>query len=285
MKIKNLVSRFIRTKRIATVSSESSVGTKRSELMWRQEGFLPIDESLADDIFLVGYPKSGNTWMQNLLAGLLFRVNTQYLPDRLTQVLIPNVHGFGYYKRIGTPTIFKSHFLPRPEYRRVVYLVRDGRDAIVSYFHMLQAEGKSVSYEEMIEREVGLFPCKWNEHVRQWHENPFGAEMMFIRYEDLLSNPVEQLMRFCEFSGLDRTVNEISDCVKGNSFESMQAKEREFGWNNSNWNPEKAFIRRGRSGDYKLEMPIRAVRAFNAQSSKELELFEYSIGSESLGHD
>ncbi|MBU6402678.1 MAG: hypothetical protein KGS61_20345, partial [Verrucomicrobia bacterium] len=82
------------------------------------EGFVPITHAVAGDIFIVGYPKSGNTWFQDLVAGVVFGVMPEWAPPELVQELVPDVHARPYYRRYATPTFFKSHHLPRPEYRR-----------------------------------------------------------------------------------------------------------------------------------------------------------------------
>ncbi len=60
-------------------------------------------------------------------------------PDSVIQDLVPDVHSQPWYRRYSTPMFFKTHDLTRPEYRPVVYLVRDGRSVMVSYFHHLRA--------------------------------------------------------------------------------------------------------------------------------------------------
>src|SRR4051812_37715144 len=89
------------------------------------KGYTPIDEYHPEDVFIVGYPKSGNTWFQNLICGLMYGVDSRVCPALLVNDLVPDVHFNEYYHRYSTPMFFKSHSLPRPEYRRVVYLVRD----------------------------------------------------------------------------------------------------------------------------------------------------------------
>jgi hypothetical protein len=74
-----------------------------------------------------------------MLAGLIFGIDVRFAPDSLVQDLIPDVYYKRFYRRHLTPTFFKTHDLPRPQSRRVIYLVRDGRDAMVSYFHHLTA--------------------------------------------------------------------------------------------------------------------------------------------------
>ena len=47
--------------------------------------------SESEDIFLVGFPKSGITWLQTLLAGLFYRIDLTGIHDTLVQDLIPDV--------------------------------------------------------------------------------------------------------------------------------------------------------------------------------------------------
>src|ERR1700736_1114533 len=168
----------------------------------RRAGLSPIDQRDSQDIFIAGYPKSGNTWVQNLVAAVVFGVDPQLAPDNLIQDLVPDVHSCRYYRRYSTPTYFKTHDLPRPEYRRVIYLLRDGRDVMVSYYHHLRAlNGDGIDFQEIVRTGKHLTPSKWHEHVNAWRSNPFEAEMLTVKYEDLLENPIQELRRVCHFAG------------------------------------------------------------------------------------
>src|SRR5687768_13824154 len=106
--------------------------------MQSAEKLTPIKETKAEDVFIVGYPKSGNTWLQNLAGAVVYGVLPEFAPPALMHLeLVPDVHQKQFYKRYSTPMFFKSHHLPRPEYRKVVYVLRDGRDVMVSYFQFL----------------------------------------------------------------------------------------------------------------------------------------------------
>ena len=62
-------------------------------------GLHPIEQTLPDDIFVCGYPKSGNTWFQHLVTALLFGVDVRLAPDALINDLVPDVHFKRYYRR------------------------------------------------------------------------------------------------------------------------------------------------------------------------------------------
>jgi len=122
---------------------------------------IPISEFSDDDIFVVGYPKSGNTWFQNILASLIYGVNPELTPDSVIQDLIPDVHYKCYYRRYRNSVVFKSHSFPRPDYRKVIYIVRNGRDVMVSYFHYLkilrERQGRDISFEQILLEKGGFF--------------------------------------------------------------------------------------------------------------------------------
>ena len=241
----------------------------------RNQNFIPISETHPRDIFIAGYPKSGNTWMQNLIAGVQFGIDTSLLPDSLTQELVPDVHGRIYYKRFTDIVFFKSHDLPKENMKRVIHLVRDGRDAIASYYAMNKALGKTTSLENMIVDGKDIYPSKWHEHTRAWLENPFNAEILIIKYEDLVQNPFDQIKKILAFAELERSDEIINNAIQGNSFAEMKRKEAAFGWNNKNWDPKQDFIRKGKIGTYKSEIPANLVSIFEAESNKELLYFDY----------
>jgi len=236
----------------------------------------PISEFHSDDVFIVGYPKSGNTWFQNFVAAVIYGLNPEYAPDSLVQELEPDVHFKRYYKRFQTPMFFMTHHLPRPEYQRVVYLLRDGRDVMVSYFHHLSAlQGREINFLRMVQDGDGLNPCKWHEHVEAWLSNPYKAEMITIKYEDLVTDSLAQLQRFCEFVGVERDVAFLENVSAKCSFETMRRKEMQFGWENQMWPKDKFFVRRGIVGSYKDEMPAEVLEAFLQDAGETLRKCGY----------
>ncbi len=241
-------------------------------------GTMPINKFSQDDIFIVGYPKSGNTWIQNIVTGIVYGLNLDQTSDSLVQDLVPDVHYKNYYRRYRTPMLFKSHHLPKPEYRRVVYLIRDGRDVMVSYFNHLKAlEDGDINFMEMIHSGNQLYPCKWHNHINDWIANPYDAEMILIRYENIYNNPVKELQKLSMFIGVEIDELSLEKIVRSSSFEKMRDKEIKWGWDNSQWPRDEFFTRRGKIGSYKDEMPPEILAAFLKDAGDTLKRLEYSV--------
>ena len=232
-------------------------------------GLFPITRTAPQDIFVVGYPKSGNTWYQCLIAGVVYGCNPELTPDAVVQELVPDVHGKKFYHRFGERAFFKSHRLPLPEYRQVIYLLRDGRDAMVSYYHHLNAlNADPVDFKALIGGH-GLFPGKWQTHVEAWLSNPFGARLMVVRYEDLKTNCVGELRRLCEFLEMDRDSSWLALLAEAARFQKMQRREITQGWANP-WPKDKLFVRRGDVGSYRDEMPPEILAQFLTEAGAAL---------------
>src|SRR2546423_3783309 len=91
----------------------------------------------SDDVFLVSYPKSGNTWTRFLIANLLY---PECNPD-FTNIneLIPDPEALSKRRlaQLPRPRIIKTHQYYHPNYKNIICIVRDPRDVAVSeyYFH------------------------------------------------------------------------------------------------------------------------------------------------------
>jgi len=221
-----------------------------------------------DDIFIVGFPKSGHTWSQNLVAEALYGFTVGDTTSvALLQDLVPDIHFVDCYKRYRSPMFFKAHMLPRPEFKRVIYLLRDGRDAMVSYHRYLEAKsGSTIDFLHMVRTGEGMFPCKWHEHVSQWRANPFKADMITVRYEDLKADTVKELERIFAFAGISRTRAQLETAARRSSFSSMQEREKKTGTGNPDWPKDRLFVRRGKVGSYVDEMPADVQKAFLSEA-------------------
>jgi hypothetical protein len=242
----------------------------------RATGLTPIDEHHPDDIFVVGFPKSGNTWMQYLLAGLVGGIDATRSPDELVQELVPDAQDRAGYRRYTEPMFFKSHGLPRPDYRRVIYLLRDGRDAMGSYFRHNNAMSPPVDFATLVRNAPGL-ERRWHEHVEAWLANPYQAKMHLVKYEELRGDPVGTLRQIARFAGVPGEEAVLARVVEAASFENQQRREQTLGWTNKQWPKDQPFVRRGEVGGYRKEMPADALALFLAEAAPTLRKTGYQV--------
>jgi len=102
------------------------------------------------DIFIVTYPKSGTTWMQSILRTMLFTEDTPEwakmpLAERFPWVdFIPGM-SVTDLEKLPDPRVIKCHNHTPQEMddlifkgnrkAKIIYMVRDPRDACVSLYH------------------------------------------------------------------------------------------------------------------------------------------------------
>ncbi len=252
-------------------------GRLRNILLARYTDLTPMGRYHPDDIFIISYPKSGSNWLRTMFAGIIHGLDLEYAQPALVSELVPG-HKTKYYKRFQTPMFFRFHALLHRSFRRVIYLIRDGRDAIVSYHHHTQTvKQKSVDLLDVVEgREfIQPFNFSWAQHVRAWQGNPFKANLITVRYEDLLTDTVGELGRLLEFAGIETGTDGLEGIAKAASFEKMREREKRLGNTNSAWPPGQQFMRRGIAGSHKDEKSAEALRAFLDQSAQTLTSLGY----------
>ena len=216
-----------------------------------------------DDIFLVSYPKSGNTWTRFLLGNVLNPA------ERITfanvEHKVPDIHAQSKKGLLRTPRprLIKSHECFDPRYRRVIYIVRDPRDVAVSAYHYDRKE-KNIADDFPVDAYVNTrflntdeYFGTWGEHAGSWLANShnilkmsrlkndflgtpgswgknvvswLGAcgdrgKFLLIRYEDLLERTQQEMTRVAEFLELQASPERIARAVELSSADNMRKLE------------------------------------------------------------
>ena len=205
----------------------------------------------SDDVFLVSYPKSGNTWLRFLIANILKEEEEEEINFHTVHNYIPEVgKQEEIIKTLERPRIMKSHAPYISEYSKVIYLTRDGRDVYVSYyFHRLKQLPPGCTFREFLMRH-DHYPCIWGEHVASWLFRSFPSNYLFVRYEDLIHDCLKQVKRIANFLGLERTEDQLQSASEKSSFDNMKRLELKKGRLYKEDGPN-VFMRKGKAGDWR----------------------------------
>jgi hypothetical protein len=234
-----------------------------------------------DDVFIVTYPRSGTTWMQMIL----YQLTTDGDMD------FPHIYEYcpwfenssrcaGGFEGRPSPRLFKSH-LP---HRRIpkgackyVYVARDGKDVAVSYYHLYRThngyQGTFGEFFDLFLRGKVAFGS-WFEHVKGWWHHRNDPNVLFLRYEDLLSDLEGCLRRVITFCRFDIPPERFPAILERCSFAFMKQHESQFDpLTGRMWEQgarRNALLRRGRTGEGKQCLNPRQAARFDKVFRSEL---------------
>ena len=211
-------------------------------------------------LWLASYPRSGNTFFRAILKHVygmpsvgmyeldrkpsLVEMATRHNIDRVVDFLPEDISSFTEMVVSHRVHVVKTHELPREDHP-AVYLVRDGRDALVSHTHYLLQYDWELPPEER--------PPRFNEALRMLIEtHSFGGwsgnvlawlaritPTAVVKFEDLIRTPVE-----CAEEALKRVSCHPPPrrADRAPTFGELQAADPQF-------------FRKGRVGAWREEMP------------------------------
>ena len=221
-----------------------------------------------EDVFLVSYPRSGNTWVRFLLANLFKRADEAIDFHNIHEYIPEEGRNNDIINTLSSPRIIKTHSAYKANYPRVIYLVRDGRDVYVSYYHYrLKILPEGCSFSEFL-RMDDHSPCLWGDHVESWLSDKGQLSgILIVSYENLLTNPNTELKRMVDFIGIQVTEEEIIQAVHASRFENMreidQTKGRKY-----NLTGTDEFIRKGIKGEWREQFSQDDIDFFNKREGK-----------------
>jgi hypothetical protein len=224
-----------------------------------------------DDIYLVSYPKSGNTWTRFLVANLAHPEDRADFANINRLTPDPEALSRRYLKSLPRPRIIKSHLAFRPAYRKVIYIVRDPRDVVLSQYYF-NIKRRTIEEGFSIERFVTEFIAgqrsepdygSWGENAASWlAARGYSAFFLLIRYEDLLTQATTELAKIAGFLGIEADATRLAEVVKLSSAEQMRGLERKQAhlWSSTkDTRLDKPFVRSAQSGGWRKDLPEKSV--------------------------
>ena len=229
-------------------------------------------EVLSDDIFLVSYPRSGNTWLRFMLGKLIYHIGMDFINK---EDIIPDIYKNSnkQLKKIKSPRIIKSHEPFDARYHKVIYIYRDPRDVLISYYKWFQKyrdynKGLDDFINKFIDGTLDNYGC-WNKHVTGWI-NAFENKdnLLILRYEDIRDDTYGELSRILEFLDLERSEQEINDSIlwaSANKMSALEKKQEDVSIELKNSRKNIKFVRDGNGQGWRsILKDIQKTKLYNA---------------------
>ena len=223
----------------------------------------------ANDTFICSYPKSGTTWLGYLLAEAVKPDDEPALNLKSFNGYVPDVNlaytkrgSLAAYSDFLDPRLFLCHAAYDVKLPKAVYVVRDPRDVMVSYWHYKKflTPGVTQSLLEFIESDA-MWPGRWDRHVGSWLVPSTPTDCLVVRYEDMHRDSVAVLRDVLKFANRPASEARIRSAVEAGRFEKMRAAEETHGVHGKAGDVAERFVRKGRVGSWQEEMGYAELRA------------------------
>lgn len=246
------------------------------------------------NIIIVGYPKSGTNWLSRLAADLL---QCNFLGDWGFETV--NVSGIKTENNVSEFQIYKSHHTfnelekaSNKKVHKIIYIIRDPRDIVISgayffnfhsslssFFRRLRIHTvlRNLSFEKK-KKEMIQAVLYGNKKITPWLEVPWALhykdyhkkEMLFIKYEDLLNNPENELKNILNYLDLEVNTLQITESIKNQSFKKRQKEVHQQDHKNLI-----KLIRKGSSGYWKNEFTKEEKKLFKLKLKDTNNLYNF----------
>uniref|UniRef100_H2YZQ1 Sulfotransferase n=1 Tax=Ciona savignyi TaxID=51511 RepID=H2YZQ1_CIOSA len=239
------------------------------------------------DVFVCSYPKTGTTWLLNMTWLVIHRGHPfpGFLRKSMPMLEFDGCEAAELIDDSEFPRCIKTHlpynFVPKNPRAKYLYIARNPKDALVSYFFhikgfasLYQTEDPDINklYDLYMKGEVEF--NSYFDHINIWYEHRNDPNVMFLLYEDVKQDPRKEILKIAKFLGEEyesdlkaENGKLLEKIVELSSFKHMQSANI---WvSTENKRPKDLpFIRKGKTGDWKNHLTTRQASDMN-QALKE----------------
>lgn len=166
-----------------------------------------------------------------------------------------------------------------------IYIIRNPLDVAVSNTHhnssdndtaitrMADESNVLAAGRKKLADQLAQRLLSWSSHVKSWVDAE-GLNVCVVRYEDMLSNPLEAFGRAARFFNLPDDPERIEKAVRFSSFETLRGQESVARFRETPPRVE-CFFRKGKSGAWRESLTADQVRRIISDHGEVMRRFGY----------
>jgi hypothetical protein len=218
-------------------------------------------EYYENDIYIVSYPKSGNTWVTFMVANLLEGntiTTTRQMQNTIFGINSPVARLQA--QKHSKHRVFTCHFPFNFNMRKVIYLVRDPRSVAVSNW-FFRKKKNIIDDEYPFSEFLRLFltPRNYSTKFGCWQENAgswIGArngtpDFLLLRYEDILHLTAEKVKTIAHFINVNYNEQSLAKTIEIGSFKNMRKMGEKNVKKNQGERNDIKFVRKADPNEWK----------------------------------